>query len=351
MIDKLEQIAEQAGVSANTVLRVLRGENKEVWPSAIRRADQIRGLARQMGYLPNASARAMRRGRFNCVALVLSTDVGKSALSHDLLDSIHDALAEREIRLVISKLPDAQLTSKEVLPTILQEWSCDGLLINYTDRVPPQMEHLLEMYQIPSVWINRRQEADCVYYDDCGGARMAAEYLIGLGHRRIAYLDFVAPSDAIHYSRQDRYEGYAQAMAAAGLEPTGRNAFAGVAISDRLDAITRLLQSGKRPSALMSYDAGDRMLYAAACAGLRVPEDISLMSFGLHHAPPRAQARGESYIGRSVGLARIPSEKAGRQAVAMLLNRIEEPQAKVPPVVVPLELEPGDTCAQLKVEA
>ncbi len=42
-MDKLNQIAMKAGVSRNTVLRVLRGQNKEVWPSSIRRAEQIRG--------------------------------------------------------------------------------------------------------------------------------------------------------------------------------------------------------------------------------------------------------------------------------------------------------------------
>jgi DNA-binding LacI/PurR family transcriptional regulator len=56
----LERIAMETGVSPNTVRRVLRGENKEVWPGAVRRGAAIRAAARRLGFLPNGSARAMR---------------------------------------------------------------------------------------------------------------------------------------------------------------------------------------------------------------------------------------------------------------------------------------------------
>jgi len=343
--DKLTQIARTAGVSPNTVLRILRGENKEVWPSTIRRAEQIRSLARKMAYMPNSSARAMRRGRFDCVALLLSSDQGRSYLPNELFNGIHDALAEAGLRLVVSKLPDAKLTSEDVLPSILQEWSCDGLLINYTDRVPPKMDQLVQRYRLPAIWINRVRESDCVSYDDFGGAVEATKYLISLGHRRITYLDFVAGNgDRVHYSRRARYEGYAQAMREAGLEPTPRGKYAGVAPGSRLQAVQKLLESRNRPTAILSYDAGDRLLFAATLAGLKVPDDVSLLSFGIQHAYTPAKASGEEYLGRSVGLVHLPAARAGREAVNLLRRKIESPGTKLPPVTIPLELEPADTC-------
>ena len=344
--DKLSEIAKRAGVSPNTVLRVLRGENKEIWPSAISRAEQIRSLARKMAYMPNSSARAMRRGRFNCVALLLSADQGKSYLPDELFNGIHDALAAAGLRLVISKLPDAELTSEEVLPSILREWSCDGLLINYTDRVPPKMGELIQRYKLPAIWINRRQSADCVFYDDMGGATALTRHLIELGHRRITYVDFVAADgpDLAHYSRRDRYEGYARAMEEAGLAATPRSHFAGIPVIQRLDAERKLLEAADRPTAVITYDAGDRLLYAAGLAGVRVPEDVSLVSFGTRHAPPPSEVKGEMYIGRSVGVARLPTETAGRRAVEMLIEKIENPDVSLEPEIIPLELEPGDTC-------
>ena len=344
-MDKLKQIATKAGVSTNTVLRVLRGENKEVWPSAIRRAEEIRGLAQRMGYLPNGSARAIRRGSFNCVSLVLSTDLGRSYLPPELFNAIHDSLGDQGIRLIVSKLTDERLTDRSAVPSILRDWACDGLLINYTDHIPPEMVELLDQYRIPSVLINSSQEHDCVYYDDFGGAMAATQHLIGLGHRRITYLDFTTPepTDRTHYSRVDRYEGYAQAMRSAGLSPTARDEFAGTPTSDRLPVTQNLLKRPDRPTAILSYDAGPRVMYAASVVGLRVPEDLSIVSF--IDRPPTAEGviRGENFIGRIITAMRVPSEQAGRKAVAMLLQKIAKPGQALPPHVVPLELEVGDT--------
>lgn len=345
-MDKLHQIARQTGVSPNTVLRVLRGENKEVWPSAVQRAQTIRQCARKLGYLPNGSARAMRRGRFNSVALVLSTDKGRSYLPEDLFNAIHDALAQRQMRLIVAKLPDTRLTSSESLPTILREMCCDGLLINYTDHVPAGMPQLIGQYKIPSIWINSRQPSDCVYYDDFGGSVAAVNYLRSLGHRRIAYLDFVppAPADQTHYSRIDRREGYLKAMHDAGLPPVPVEQFAGVPVSQRLEAVRALLCGPQAPTAMIGYDASDRLLYAAALEEKRVPQDVSLMTFSTRHALPAAEVTGENYVGRSVGAVRLPTEKAGEQAVEMLLAKIESPATALPARSVSLEIQPGDTC-------
>ena len=343
-MDKLRRIAAEVGVSPNTVLRVLRGQNKEVWPSAVRRAEEIRGLAQRLGYMPNGSARAMRRGRFDAVALVLSTDRGRSYLPDDLFNAIHDALAARGMRLIVTKLPDETLTSRDLVPAILREWSCDGLLINYTDHIPRAMIDLVGRYKLPAIWINSRQPADCVYYDDFGGAMAATEHLLRLGHRNVTYLDFVGSDDprGAHYSRIDRYEGYAQAMRLAGLTPTPAGTFAGVPVAERLEVTRALLASPSRPTALLSYDPGDRTLYAAALAGLRVPQDLSLLSFAPR--PPASAGRGETFIGRGLTTMRVPAEQAGAQAVQMLLNKIADPEEKQAARVVPLELEPGDTC-------
>jgi LacI family transcriptional regulator len=348
---KLKLIAAEAGISPNTVLRVLRGENKERWPSAIRRAAEIRRIAMKHGYLPNGSARAMRRGRFNCMALLLSTDRGRSYLPDELFNGIHDALHDHSMRLVISKLADEQLTSGQVMPAILREWSCDGLLINYTDRVPPEMVQLIGKYHIPSVWINRKQENDCIYYDDRGGAEAGTRHLIEQGHRGIAYLDFI-PRDRwhnSHYSHADRHDGYSRAMLAAGLTPMPREAFADVDVAERLDATVALLKGERRPTALVCYDTGARALLAAALAGLQVPRDLSILTF----APQRGDAggrRGESFLGRAVGQMGLPVEDAGHNAVDLLLRKIAAPAEKLPACVLPLKLDPGDTCGPAPVE-
>ncbi len=344
MMDKLSLISDELGVSKNTILRVLRGENKEVWPSAIRRAAEIRELASRVGYLPNGSARATRRGKFNCVSLVLSTSEGRSYLPPDLFNAIHDELGEQGTRLIVAKLGDEKLTDRTTVPRILRDWSCDGLLVNYTDHIPPELAGIFAQYQIPSIWINSRQETDCVYYDDFGGAAAATQILLELGHRHIAYVDFIPlePPLQTHYSRIDRYKGYAHAMESAGLTPYGRERFAGVPIVDRLQATRSLMRSPDRPTAIIAYDSSERLAYAAALEGLDVPRDISLITFGPMQGNV-STVRGETYFGRTFAMVGIPTETAGREAVRMLRDKIDNPGKAIPAKVVQLRVDRGDT--------
>src|SRR5579875_1530432 len=91
----LRDIAENVGVDRSTVSRVLSNKAAEGGIS-VELADRILRKAREMRYLPNASARAIRTGRFGCAALMLSTVEGRSYLPRRLLDGIHDELASSE---------------------------------------------------------------------------------------------------------------------------------------------------------------------------------------------------------------------------------------------------------------
>jgi LacI family transcriptional regulator len=246
------------------------------------------------------------------------------------------------IRLIVSKLSDEKLTSQQLLPAILREFACDGLLINYTDHIPKEMIAMIQRYRIPSIWINSRQAADCVYYDDFGGAMAATQRLISLGHRRIAYLDFTDHEGA-HYSRIDRHQGYLQAMRSAGIEAFDRERLVGVPVTDRLDCVCELLSKPDRPTAILTYDAGERVLYAASLAKLRVPEDLSVIAFT--NEPKHEPSRGEGFFGRNLTRLRVPADQAGHKAVEMLFQKIANPKQKLPAAVVPLVLESGETCA------
>jgi DNA-binding LacI/PurR family transcriptional regulator len=78
------------------------------------------------------------------------------------------------------------------------------------------MIELIQRYQIPSVWLNAKLESDCVYPDDFEAAGQACKYLLQMGHRRIAYVDYMSSG---HYSTADRRNGYLRAMRSARLKP------------------------------------------------------------------------------------------------------------------------------------
>ena len=175
----LAQVAEEAGVSIYTTSRVLNGGVRAVYLKAARRAEHIRQIARRVGYLPNAAASAVAKGRFNCVAVVESTqDYRSSFFGGAMLDGIHDALAERDMHVLVAKLPDAKLINEEFMPKILRELMADGLLLNYFCDIPPQLQELIDTQSMPAIWINSRQKADCVYPDDFDAACRATQHLL-----------------------------------------------------------------------------------------------------------------------------------------------------------------------------
>jgi LacI family transcriptional regulator len=341
----LEQIARRAGVSKMTVSNVLNGRNKELWPSAVERAEGIRRIAQELGYRPNAAARAIGRGRFNNVAMVL----GQSAqhMPDGLLRGAAQALAERDLSLSITEIPDNKLTSEGFVPRILRELSSDGLLINYIHHVPPTLAPLLQSNRVPSIWINVKADCNCVRPDDLGGSLEATRHLLSLGHRRIAY---IRESSVAHYSSVDRLAGYEAAMTEAGLAPRvvttdaarySRHIDRGVETTredDRLAAMTSLLRSADRPTAILAVGIAHAtpILLAAARCGLDVPRDLSVMTFS--DWPP-------DHAGQLITFMHVSMTDVGHQAVRLLADRISDPATDLPPVAVPFKLMQGQTLA------
>ncbi len=335
----LQTIADRAGLSKNTVGRILRGELKGLRVDATQRALRVRRLADQLGYRPNAIARAMSEGRFGCIALLLSTSTARSNLSMPLLAGIHDALAQRNLQLIVARLPDEQLTDDGFVPQILREMSCDGLLINYTDQIPGRMIELIEKSRQPVVWINVKRLCDCVHPDDIQIGRLATERLLERGHRRIAFVDRAigdANLVAVHYSRHDRYEGYCQAMRSAGLEPW----FIKRSDGRHEPSLADLMARPDRPTALVAQGSLDEGQLAEATVrlGLEIPRDLAIISFSI--------GEWQHIRGKPISHALVPFEEVGARAVSMLIEKMRQPQRELPAQAVEAKLiEAGETGA------
>ena len=331
----LTDVAKAAGVSYVTVSRVLNSNTNYRRPTFAKRAERIRKLAKDMGYRPNAAARATVRGRFDTVGLMLSTHHSRSILPEPMLNAIADALAARGLRLSIDKLPDDKLVQEGVVPDLLRAWSVDGLLINYNAIIPDKLIELVDAYGLPAVWLNSKQTHDCVYPDDEQAGRVATEHLLELGHTRIAFVHYGGWS---HYSTPARRAGYEQAMRAAGREPQtvtepDMNA------ADKRRAAADWLRGPDRPTAAVVYGVATLWplnLAAQVDVGLRVPEDLSLVCFdnaSLWH--------GDIHV----SVARLPSASMADRAVELLLERIADPAVTHDPLCLPCRMEPGNTTA------
>lgn len=325
----MEQIAKRLGVSSVAVSYAL-GNKPGVGEDT---RQKIVEAARKMGYRANMAARSTRTGRFGAVAMLISTEPNRSTLPDLLMRGVLEGLNALDLQLMITMLPDEKLSNDGFIPRILRHSMSDGLLINYTDNIPQKMIELIHDHHVPSVWMNAKLESDAVYPDDVQAGRIAAEHLLELGHRQIAFAEY---SRSGHYSVDDRYAGYAGAMQAAGL-PTQRLGTTGVPASERVAYSRQWLARPDRPTAIIAYGGGtsDPICHAALSLGLRLPTDLSIVHFGGRWISRFANLRFTTAI--------VPEEAVGREAVAMLNRKIAQPRRSQKPHVIPFVLELGDT--------
>ncbi len=342
----LQHIADRAKVTKMTVSNILNGRYEPVRSAAMKRAKRIRKIAAELGYRPNTAARAVSLGRFDAAALILAEDQGASHLPPRLLQGIHAALTARNLHLIVAALPDQALTDEGFVPKMLREVLADGLLVNYNARIPARMIELIRDFHVPSIWINSKQDEDCVYPDDRAASIEATRSLLEAGHRRIVYLDCTHEPDRApdHYSGIDRYEGYADTMQAAGLNPVqfGTPRLRDAQGPGRLiPAIAELLASPDRPSAVLAYSdlEGRATLAAAAVAGLSLPADLALIQFSDVVA---------SDMGYFPATMLLPEIRVGGEAVDMLAEKMADPMNPLPPRAIPFDFDTGQTFGPVK---
>jgi len=344
----MAEVAQVAGVSQPTASQAL-GRNPakhRIAPDTVRR---VREAASKLGYRPNASARAMRTGRFGSIALILSSHPSRSYLPLAALHGIWNALAQRDLHMTGAKLPDDKLTDAGFVPRILRELCCDAMLIDYTHHIPDRMIELIENASQAAIWLNRKQDHDCVYPDDEALGRQATERLLDAGHRRIAYLDWGAgwkQLESAHYSQRDRQAGYEQAMRQAGLTTRimrrdDSEHQPSQAMPMLRATLREMLSADDRPTAIVTYawPFARRIAAVARDLGLRIPDDLSLVNTG-------SADQLELDDGSTVATIVAPEAEYGAAAVEAVLEKLAAPARRLPPrAVTPANAVSGHTVA------
>ncbi|HRD84506.1 MAG TPA: substrate-binding domain-containing protein, partial [Rubrivivax sp.] len=192
---------------------------------------------------------------------------------------------------------------------------------------------------MPVVVTGRRQSAPglmALDFDNFGGARLAVEHLLGLGHRRIAFIS----GDMRHPDSKERLRGYRSALEAAGVPLHAALILAGAYTeeSGRI-AVEQLLDRGERFSAV--FAANDQMAYGARLAlhrrGLQVPGDVSLVGFddlasSVYSIPPLTTVHHPIYeLGQLAATALLQLLAGERPAPTMPQPRLIARESTAPP--------------------
>ena len=329
----LKQVAQLAGVAPMTASYILNGIGK----AHLFRPDtqqRVREAAEQLRYRPNAGAKGIRSGRFGSLGILVSER--KLWLSNQLLYAVSQRTQELQLNLLLNRV-DLSPDRVQVLPPLLKQISCDGLIVNFPfSQAGDELHRMLSDY-LPTVWINTREAHDAVHTDEHAVGRLAVEHLVKLGHRRIAYFQYWVSAEDHHYSMRDRRAGYLDALVSVGLSPIlcMRTDEAQTPADWRAFA-EQILTDKERPTAVICYGVFelDVVSLLAARLGLGVPRDLSIvvpydsLYWRLHQTYTTINQR---------------LDEVGRESVEMLLRKVAEPRKRQKSIAVAPTVDLGDS--------
>lgn len=205
----LQLLAEHLAVSTATVSLALRGS--PLVADATRERVQV--AARELGYSYNRSAASLRTDRTNILGVGFH-DITNPYFA-ELLAAIEETATTHGRSILLGTYAEIRERQERVLQT-LKEYRPDGMIICAASGSRAQDFDRLIAAGVPMVQLAREiagLELDFVGSDDRHGSILATEHLIGLGHRRIAYL---SNSEEIS-TGANRYAGYRETLARHGL--------------------------------------------------------------------------------------------------------------------------------------
>lgn len=310
---RLVDVARRAGVSISTASYVVTG-SRAVGEDTRRRV--LEAIA-ETGYTPDAVARALRSSRSQTVALLVP-DI-RNPFFTALIDGVEtEARANGQSLLFVNtgEDPDREVATLRDL----RAQRVDGFIIGLTRKTPADLVQNLKASRKPFVFVDRAgpPDVDQVTVANDVAAKVMVDHLVEIGHRRIG---FVAGVRGIS-TAEDRLAGYRAGLEAAGIpfdealvidggsrrEVARRAVIEALAMPDRARALV-----------VSNNDMTLGTLEAIRQVGLGIPQDVAVVSLddvpwaGVLPAPLTAVAQ--------------PSFAMGREAMRLLLRRVESPDA------------------------
>ena len=326
----VRDVAAAAGVSVGSVSRVL---NASGYASQDLRQRVLRA-AEELGYEPDFTARHLRTGHSRTIGYLLPNIANPFLAAH--LSEVERLTQEAGYSLLIGS-SERPARDRELV-AFFENRRLEGIIASPSFEYPDKKECPFSRTKLPTVVVDRElgPDFDSVLIDHYQGMRQAMDYLLTLGHRRIAL--FVS-SESLRPGRE-KLRGYQAALQAAGVPYDPALVYTPNSwLESSRHRMGELLQLPEPPTALIAL--GTQLLSGAIHvvreAGMEVPRDFSVIGIGTMETlelmyPP-------------VTALRYNFPRSAQAAVQLMLDRIG---SEVPPpprrVMVPWDLIMGASC-------
>ena len=289
----ISDVSKRAGVSRSTVSRVVSGNG---YVSEANRKTIEVAIA-ELGYRPNTMARALRSNRSNVIGAVV-VDIGTPYFAN-IIFGVQRAIRPAGKSLMVSSgYADQEQEARAIVEMV--DRSCDGIVLYLERPMRPDVVEIVRKAKIPVVSIGHDHcplSGGRVLLDNFEGARTAMRYLLDQGHRNIVYLS----GDPEIGDAKDRLRGVEAALAEIGMTLDDIEVQAGLFHEDFGHEAGRALLRRRRDFTAVFAGAdviAAGFYLALGEAGLRVPQDISVIGFddGYHAkfmSPPLTTIRQE----------------------------------------------------------
>ncbi len=327
----ISDVARSAGVSVSTVSYAISGAR----PIRPETRERIQSAMRSLGFQPNAMARSLASRRSRVIALIYpQIGGGIGGTAGEFVQSVAERAREADYQLVLWPFRTDQ--AREIR-NLARQRMADGVLLMEVCLDDERID-VLEAAKVPYAMIGRTRdvtERPSVDIDFASTMETAIAHLVGLGHRRIAFINHSGEQMSAGYGPAVRaaaaYDGL---MTARGFVPLSRTCddspVTGRAVTAELLATDPELTAIITMNELATFG-----VYAElASRNLSIPGDVSVLGIvtspgvGTLSYPPLTTMHS-------------PGAELGRLAVDCLLSQLDPARTPVPNQLIPCVLEPG----------
>lgn len=334
MATNIRDVAKAAGVSVATVSKVLNGYTTVNQQTK----ERVLQVVKETRFTPNSAARSLVGRRSMTIGMFLTTGLAHPFFAH-ILSGMEETLKRMGYDLIY--LTQLHWNKEYSFVRHCQSRNVEGVIVFGFQQGDMDFSELIDS-DIPSLFIDLDMKGDRTGFissDNAAGIREAMKYLIGLKHRRIAFLAGIPNA----YVSRPRLQAYLEGLAEAGI-PHREEYIVGSDFDKEggYQSMKQLLALPERPTAVIcsSDTSAVGAIKAIREAGLSVPEDISIVGFD--------DIDLASHVHPALTTVRQNTNAIGRQAIELLDALITEKLDEPPVAIVPVELVIRDSCAEAK---